>query len=171
MPFVTKALMLQYNLVRTAQHLKSAVFLFVERDPLMTMQSIFLARKTYYGSHEIWWSCKPREYEWLKEEDCFQQIAGQVFFTNRSIRTELAKIPAHRSLFIKYEDFCQFPAQYFDQLRSIFSENGYEIKKPYHGPETFDAQQSVKIDQDAFTRLQKAYQKISYEYDEKRGRE
>jgi hypothetical protein len=74
-------------------------------------------------------------------------------------------------LFIKYEDFCQFPAQYFDQLRSIFSENGYEIKKPYHGPETFDAQQSVKIDQDAFTRLQKAYQKISYEYDEKRGRE
>ncbi len=162
-PFVTKLMMLQFNLSEVYQNIPKSFFIFVKRNSLFNMQSIFLARKKYYGSEKIWWSVKPKEYKRLKKLDVYHQIAGQVYNTNKSISDELNSFPEKSKLIINYEEFCANPEKIYQKLTKMLNELNYDIKVKYKGEKSFDIKNSIKLEEEIINKLKKAYQNLEVE--------
>lgn len=157
-PFITKAVMLQYNLISFSDSIPNSFFIYVKRTPIFVMQSLLLAREKYYGNRNIWWSVKPKEYEILRDMDVYHQIAGQVFFTNKSIESELKKIPKEKKIIIEYEKFCRSPEYYYNEIKEIYKDAGYEIDSKYKSPETFKVRNIIRIDKSEINKLEKSYE-------------
>lgn len=157
-PFVTKAFMLQYNIKGMISVIPRTLIIFIKREPLFNMQSILLARKSYYRDVNIWWSFKPKEYEFIKDMDVYHQIAGQVYFTNMAIENQLKDIPSEKQITIKYEQFCRMPEFYFNKIKDIYSASGYVIKSYYQGTGKFEVQNYEIPGKDDTKRLEKAYE-------------
>lgn len=129
-PFMSKAMMLQYNISFFSEHVPEMFFVHIQRDPKFVMQSISQARKKYYGGKEIWWSVKPKEYSFLKDMEFTAQVAGQVFFTEKAITDQLNSVDDSRKLVIKYEELCESPDAFFMQLSKSLNALGVNIDIP-----------------------------------------
>lgn len=108
-PFMSKAKMLQFNLDYFMQALPELRIIHIQRTPEHVMPSILKARRAYYQDERLWWSVKPAEYEELKNQDPITQIAGQVYYTDRSISRQLANIAPERWVKLDYEELCADP--------------------------------------------------------------
>ncbi len=157
-PFITKNLMLQYHLEEYFTHHSNVIFFFIKRDPLFNMQSILISREKYYGTKDIWWSVKPKEYEELIKMDVYHQIAGQVYFTNKSIEKELQNIPEKNKIEIIYDQFCKCPGSYYDRIVEQYKKHDYKIKTPYKGPIKFNVNNKIKINNNELDNLKAAYE-------------
>lgn len=126
-PFVTKALMLQYNLDFFQPQLDNSIILYIKRDDIYVMQSIYIARLKECDSIDDWWSAKPKEYLSLLGKDIYKQIAGQVYYTNKTIELALEKIPEKNKFIISYIDFIKSPMSLIDTLIKKYSDLGFDL--------------------------------------------
>jgi hypothetical protein len=156
-PFVTKLLMLQFNIDQVSKRIPKAIFLYTKREPIYIMQSILLARETYYGKRDIWWSVKPKEYTKLKDMDIYHQIAGQVYFTDKSISSALEKLPDANKLEISYTHFCNNPRDTYEQLLSKYKRNGLKINLSYSGMKEFKNTNKIKLPKKDILALEEAF--------------
>jgi len=120
-PFMSKIMMLQYNLEYFAEKMPELKIIHVQRDPLYLMQSVSQARVKYYGSDKIWWSVKPKEYSFLKDESPETQVAGQVLFTEQAISSQIKGLPEDRWITAKYESVCKDPKAFLNSLAERFT--------------------------------------------------
>lgn len=160
-PFVTKALMLQYNIPHLAAKLDNTVFLYIRRKPVYNMQSVLLAREKYYSDRKIWWSVKPKAFEWLKTMDVYHQIAGQVYYTNQAIENALSDLPDHKKLMVDYESLCAHPETYYTKMVEIYRQAGYSLSPEYKGPSQFDNTNSPGVPASDLQKLKDAYRYFS----------
>ena len=160
-PFITKAFMLQYNLLDVYNAIPLSLFIYIKRDPIINMQSILLAREKYYNTSMLWLGPKPREYSCLRNMDVYHQIAGQVYFTNKSIKEELGTIPEQNKMIVEYEKFCIEPEFYYKILKEKYEHYNYLIDKNYNGVKNFAPSNSVKLDDDVIKKLENAYKNIA----------
>lgn len=157
-PFITKAIMVQYNLADFYKEIPNSIFFYLKRDPFYVMQSIYMAREKYYGDLSKWWSVKPKEYESLKNKDVYHQIAGQVYHTDLSIQQSLEQIPEDKKLLVDYEDFCENPQKYFQKIKELYKEKNIEfISDNISNDNLFQNSNSLKIEKSEFNRLKDAY--------------
>jgi hypothetical protein len=163
-PFFVKGIMLQYNLTELYKQCSDLIFIYIKRKPLYIMQSLLLARETYFNDRSVWWSVKPKEYNWLKDLNVFHQIAGQVYFTRESIELSLLNIPQKNKIVIDYEYFCENLIHIFDIIREKYQEHGYIIEKEYTGPDSFQVRNETKIPDHELLKFRQAYQ--SFERDD-----
>jgi hypothetical protein len=119
-PFLSKAMMLQYNLAFFAEAIPELKFIYIKRDPVFLMQSLKQARIKYYGNEKFWFSLKPKEYEFLKYESPDVQIAGQVLFTHRAIKEQSVLVPENRFFQVDYEEVCVDPKNFLNALSGRF---------------------------------------------------
>ena len=122
-PFVTKALMIQYNLEEFYSYNTNSIFFYVKRDPIYVMQSIYKARIKYFEDVNSWWSVRPKEYPELLKMDNYHQIAGQVYFTDMHLKKQLVNIPEKSKIIINYEGFCSNPNFYLEKIEQKYQEN------------------------------------------------
>ena len=115
-PFLSKALMLQYNLDYFSSRLSNILYVYIRRDEVYNIQSIYKSRKSEMGSSGLWWSAKPKQYELLKNKGIFEQIAGQVLYSNYEIEKYLESIPDKNKLIIDYEEFVDDPKAVLDLI-------------------------------------------------------
>lgn len=128
-PFLTKGLMLQYNLDFFSNLMPSNIFLYIKREAKFVMQSIYKARiRECDGVHQ-WWSAKPEEYSFLKNKSVEEQIAGQVYFTELAIESALEKLPLDNKLIVNYEDFIVDPEKTYRDLLNKYELLGVHL--PY----------------------------------------
>lgn len=120
-PFMSKIMMLQYNLAYFAEKMPELKIIHVQRDPLYLMQSVSQARVKYYGSDKIWWSVKPSEYSFLKNAAPATQVAGQVLFTERAIQNQIKSLPEDRWVTARYEEVCDKPREFLVNLSERFA--------------------------------------------------
>lgn len=88
-----------------------AKFIFIQRDPLATAQSILKARNDIYGRPSAWWSIRPKEYDSLKTKDPLDQIIGQIFYIERQILEDFDGLEERDKLILSYEELCADPNQ------------------------------------------------------------
>jgi len=160
-PFVCKIVMLQFHLAVLHKCVPNSIFLFIKRSPIYNMQSLYNARIKYYGNMETWWSVKPKEYEKLKEMDAYHQIAGQVYYTNKMIESEIELIPNENKILIEYEKFCEDPESLLFKIKSLYSKFNVDIEKYNSIKEKFVNENSLKIKHSEIKKLEKAYENIS----------
>ncbi len=155
-PFVCKGLMLQYNLQELDQKAEQFLFLRVKRKPEFIMQSIFSARKKYYGTINEWWSVKPKQYKKLLELDVYHQIAGQVYYTEKSIDEGLKSIDDDKQITISYEKFCRNPINILYEINEKYKRTDILLSKKL--PKYFDITDIVTIEIKDMEKLQNAYE-------------
>lgn len=157
--FMSKGMMLQYNIRFFAEQVPEFIFLYIKRQPKFIMQSLLLARRQYYGTDQIWYSVKPKEYLMLSQKNPIYQVAGQVLFTERAIEEQLTEISDDRKIICDYENLCSNPNDIYDQLRNIFHRNNYDINE-YHFSESFPCGNVIKTSQEEIKKLETAYEEM-----------
>jgi hypothetical protein len=127
-PFMSKGKLLQFRAHYFATRMPELIFVQIRRQPRFVMQSIILARRALHGTDEIWWSHRPREFEWLASFGPAHQVAGQVLYTERALARELAGIAADRKLVLDYESLCAEPDALHDRLRETLARHGSPVE-------------------------------------------
>jgi hypothetical protein len=162
-PFMSKGMMMQFNVRYFAEHVPELFFIHISREPTYLLQSVYLARKQFYGETNVWWSVKPKEYEWLADEDFIHQVAGQVFFTEKAIEEQLAHVPDDRQLVYRYEALCADPQRFYEQLSFQFEQRGYRLN-PYRLETSFASNNALKLPREEIDKLEKAYATMESRY-------
>lgn len=157
-PFAAKAIILQYNLDLLRDAFPNSLFIYMRRQPKFVMQSIWLARKRFYGDVGVWWSVKPKEYDDLKEMDVYHQIAGQVYYTEKALEGQLFGMQAHRKLVIDYETFCAEPKAIALSITRKYADLGFPITMNLDGVSQLEASGQIKITATDIERLERAYE-------------
>ena len=160
-PLAMKAHILEFNIPFLSSLLEKALFLFAKRHPFYNIQSMLEARVKYSGDRREWWSVKPKEYSMLEDLDPFEQVAGQVHFTNRAIEEGLEQVDATRGLRVSYEEFCTAPDRVFNQITEKLSQQGYRVNWSYTGPEQFQSTNQVRLPRGDCERITDAYKSLS----------
>ena len=129
-PILFKSFLLGFHSFKQYTTNNKSVFIYINRDRIETAHSILKLRNNLLGDEELWGSIMPKEYSILKELDKFKQIAGQVYFLNKSYKTQLAQIPSRNVIYVDYNSFCASPKGVLDLINSkvLSIENGYEVK-------------------------------------------
>lgn len=160
-PFAAKAIILQYNLPILYEIFPNALFLYVKRNPLFVMQSILQAREAFYQDRHIWWSVKPKEYGELIKLDVYEQIAGQVYFTEEALNKAFDDLPDNHQLTVDYEELCDQPMAFYQTLREKYVSLGYPLDSHYSGPKRFSSGNSIRLSDDDITCFRNAYHRLS----------
>lgn len=120
-PLLMKAMILNWNLSFLHRIMPNAIFLFLKRNTIDNMASLYNARASFFNDTSKWYSFKPPEYQDLKNLDIYKQLAGQVIYTNRAIEAELSDVPMSQQIHITYEDFCSDPGNLLDSLADMMN--------------------------------------------------
>lgn len=141
-PVSLKGMILNWNLSYLNDLIPQSIFIHLKRTELYNIHSLYKARKNYFGDINKWYSFKPPEYSFLKDRSVYEQLAGQVFYTNKAIEKELEVCP-NNVIEIHYRDFCADPKNLFDRISKVFKELGYSFSEVYNGPEMFENRNKI----------------------------
>jgi hypothetical protein len=158
-PFLSKGKMMQFNLAFFAEKMPELFFIHIKRDPSYVMQSVMMSRKKYYGTDQIWWSVKPKEYDYLSEMPPFYQVAGQAFYTVKNIDRGLSMVDETRKMICSYENLCENPNKTFKELQIKFAKHGYPLGN-YNLERRFECQNKLRIPEKEFKALEAAYDEL-----------
>lgn len=138
-PFFLKSLIINWYIESFSKNIENAIFIYIKRDQIENVKSILKVREQYTGSNENWFSFKPCEYEAIKDKDKYIQVAGQVYFTNRTIENQLSKLPESQKIEIDYEVLCNNPAIVYKTLREKLEKYNIQLPKEYTGTAKFNS--------------------------------
>jgi len=161
-PFAMKGLIINSNIPYISSVLDKALFVHLKRHPLYNAQSLLEARVKFSGHRRAWYSFQPAEYDKLKKFAPCEQVAGQVYFTNRAIEKGLEQIDTRRWLQVNYEGFCVNPEQVFYQIADKFAQQGHQVDDwRYKGLERFESTNQVRITEKDCRKIICAYRRFS----------
>lgn len=149
-------IVLSLNIPTLATLFPKAVFLVCQREPVYVAQSILQSRMKTQRDKETWWSVKPQEYTWLKTFPYSEQIAGQVYYTEKRIHKSLATLAPHRFLTLNYHHVCTNPTQQMERIQTLVDQAGYQLQPTGFQPITFDNTNAQKLPDKEFQQLQAA---------------
>lgn len=159
-PLLFKAVMLNWHIPYLCSILEKPLFLFVKRNELYTMHSLYKARKEFFGSVEQWYSFKNPEYVWLRQKDVYEQLAGQIVFTNRYIEQDLSDMSSGKRIDIEYEKFCQNPKYYYELIKEVLADLGYILEDQNVLMSKFQVNNIISDDSFDVARAETALQKM-----------
>ena len=65
-------------------------------------------------------------------------MAGQIFAINQSVELGIGNLPENRKLVVQYEDFCQRPEHYYNEIsRRLIEQDGVDKVPTYSGDTEF----------------------------------
>jgi hypothetical protein len=164
-PLLFKAIMMNWHIDILYKIFKTAIFLFIRRNEIDNMASLYNARIDFYDDCNKWYSFKPPEYVWLKNDDVYGQLAGQVYFTNKQIERSLEQIPTQNKMCISYADLCQKPRALFEEITQKLEKCGYAATNTYEGSHGFDISTASEDKGFDVKRAQKAWYSLAADPD------
>lgn len=163
-PFAGKAGMLLYNLDVLIETFEPCLIVYLFREPKWIMQSILRGREAFYGNREMWWSVRPKEFPELQKLDPLEQVAGQVFFTQKSIDDQLEHIPDSQKIRINYHQFCEDPHDLLTQVEDKYRELGWHISLNRPDARSLVYSRKLRIDAADMERLEAAYRQFEKQF-------
>lgn len=134
-PLLLKAMIINWNLDYLIKLIPNSIFIHIKRDPVYNMQSLYNARLKFFGDVNKWYSFKPPEYEKLINGDVYQQLAGQVYYTNKEISNALGNTGSLVDIY--YKDLVSNPKAFYLKVIEKMMSFGYNVKDEYIGPKKF----------------------------------
>lgn len=137
-PFLFKNLYCSLRVGALADAFPRALFIWCRRDELDCARSIVLGRVRVSGSADRWWSTKPPEYPQLCDLSVAEQIAGQIYYVEEHIRSDLAdNYPGPHLFTVQYERFCADPTSTLDALAAWLAAHGLPVTARQTAPASF----------------------------------
>jgi len=163
-PFTMKAHIVNWYLKSLSENLKNAIFIHIPRNPVATIRSMMKARIITKGDINIWGSWKPKEYNILKDLDVYHQVAGQIYFIEKTI-IEDRKFLGYRYLMFTYEGLCNQPEYiYYKVINKVNKYRDKKIEKEYIRDKKFTISNSKTEFDD--NKIEKAYKYFIDKYGE-----
>jgi hypothetical protein len=99
----------------------TSLFVYIKRDHIPVAVSLFNGRQKHMDDPNRWFSIKPSEYIHLKDRSIPEQIAGQVYYTQREINRQLDVVPDQRRHDLSFPDLCRDPDNELDKIRDFLT--------------------------------------------------
>ncbi|WP_375238860.1 sulfotransferase [Aurantibacter sp.] len=106
-PILFKSFLYGFHIKKAVQEMPKTLFIYLERDIYQNAYSILKLRKKMFGDETVWASMKPEQYSFLKNENIYRQIMGQVLFLNNEYKKQLKAIPEENKISINYTNLCE----------------------------------------------------------------
>jgi len=157
-PLVLKGMIMNWHIPFLDKILDKVIFLNMERDRFFTAQSLYGARNRFFGDTKKWYSFKPAEYSQLASRPPLEQIAGQIHFTNKAVRTGLNKVSENRKLTVSYEELCKSPRTIYKNIQEKLVLQGCEISDiAPENAQPFPVSKEIHLDQTDITAVNDAF--------------
>lgn len=159
-PFAMKAMIMNQNIPELAEQFDKQLFIHIRRDPIFNIQSALEARKRQYGDINTWYSFKTKNYQHLRNLEPLESVAGQIAEINHSVEQGIALLPEHKKLIIQYEDFCQRPEHYYNEIIDrLRKQNGVDIDSipEYTSESNFSSTNHWRLNEYSQESARKAY--------------
>ncbi|MHA7925085.1 MAG: sulfotransferase [Marinobacter sp.] len=163
-PFAMKAMIMNQNIPELAEQFDKPLFIWIRRDPIFNIQSALEARKRQYGDINTWYSFKIKEYPHLKDRDPLESVAGQIAAINRSVEQGIAALPDYKKLVVQYEDFCQRPEYYYNEItRRLTEQGGVSIEQvpEYSGEASFSNSNRWRLEEYSQGDAERVYEAVT----------
>ncbi len=155
-PIVFKSFLLGWHMESMQIKMPKTCWVRIRRDPVQNALSILDLRQKMLGTQEEWASLKPKEYEWLKNEPYWRQVAGQVYFLEKAHTVQLLSLPQDTILDVTYEELCNNPQRIMEKIRLLLRTHRGDIDMLSQPPVNFTQDiYSVRSHPDG-TKVQKA---------------
>ncbi len=89
--------------------------------------------------------------------DLYQQIAGQVYFTEMAIEDGLQYVSERNQLTIDYESLCEDPKAVYKQIVEKYAVLGCDLNPEYNGSKSFVCSNKIHLPKKDIDSLQSAY--------------
>lgn len=99
--------------------LDKSYFIYLVRDPLEVVKSIYRVRRERYGDLGCWWSTKPAGAEEWGDLSPVEQIVKQVYSLSQDYVDQLSQISSNRKLVINYKDVVNDPGMVLDSIINL----------------------------------------------------
>jgi len=137
-----------YHLMKQKEVLRKVIYVYIKRDPLDVAVSILKAREKFYSDKNIWWSSIPLEYEEIKNQNYWHQIAGQIYYLNRYYEQNTAPFESKMVIKVDYKELCQNPKSVINKICQIsLSQYDYDISIKNDPPKSFQYRQYEEEEQ------------------------
>jgi len=156
-PFALKGMILNYNIDFLDKVFEKAIFIHTKREPLTNIESALKAREKQLGSIEEWYSFKIPEYNELRKLNPYEQVAGQIYHINNAVENGLKNVAEHKKMIVNYEEFCENPKKFYEELVSKLKSQGCEIDSVYKGEEKFSVTRKSVDDENILNAYKKFY--------------
>lgn len=156
-PFALKGMILNYNIDFLDKIFEKALFIYIKRDPLSNIESALKAREKQFGNINKWYSFKIPEYKELKKLNSYEQVAGQIYYINKAIENGLKNVLDHKKITVQYEDFCEKPNSFYNELVIKLKHQDCELDHNYIGQEKFDVKRKIVKDENILNAYRKFY--------------
>jgi hypothetical protein len=103
-PLVFKNLNAGQRLRLLSKCFPEAKFIFIQREPIFTAQSIIKAKRKLNIKDNEFWGIKPLNYSKLSELNAYEQIIKQIFFLEKQILKDSQLFEKGSFLHVDYED-------------------------------------------------------------------
>jgi len=134
-PFINKNVKHSVRILSLVEIFPDALFLRMIRDPYETAISILRGRKKIGATS--WWSVMPKEIDQLRNKDDIEQVAGQVYFVEKDILTDMKMVGEGRFFEVHYDDLCANPRKVLDEIATFYKRHGGELRIKYQIPSSF----------------------------------
>mgnify|MGYP003957000285 CR=1 FL=1 len=158
-PFALKGMILNYNIDFLDKIFEKAIFIYTKRNPLTNIESALKAREKQLGSIDEWYSFKIPEYNELIKLNPYEQVAGQIYHINKAVESGLENVAEHKKMIVNYEEFCEDPKKFYDELKDKLNIQGYTMDKEYFGEEKFNVTRKSVSDENILNAYNKIYKK------------
>jgi hypothetical protein len=156
-PFALKGMILNYNIDFLDKIFEKAIFIYTKRDPLTNIESALKAREKQLGSIKEWYSFKIPEYNELIKLNPYEQVAGQIYHINKAVESGLENVAEHKKMIVNYEEFCENPKKFYDELKAKLNIQGYNMDEAYFGEDKFDVTRKSVKDENILEAYKKFY--------------
>lgn len=160
-PLLFKNLNMGQRLRMLAQILPNSKIIWIKRDPLLTAQSIYNAKKRLKLKPNEWWSVMPPNYNELKNLDACEQIIKQIFFIERQIFLDKKLFPEKQLLTIEYESLSSNLNDLLDKIRR-FIHPDLNYRKMYD-PVKFNTRNKNQIEDSVVSKFKYWISKMNWE--------
>jgi len=140
-----------------AELFEKSIFVLCCRRPLYNMQSLLLAREKILGSKHYWWSLRPKEYPELLSLSPYEQVAGQMYYILKDIKTSFSSLSPGRFLQIRYDDLCSQPRAEVSRVIKAVRQMGTIVDWKLDAiPEQFKSTDTQRVSDEEFRELREA---------------
>jgi hypothetical protein len=164
-PVLFKSVLLGFHSARLYQALPKTCFIYIKRNYIDNALSLLKYREKMLGSVNLWVSIKPLQYQWLKDEDIYVQVMGQILFLEFEYLEQLKNVPDANKLFVSYDEVCNEAEKTLHKVKNMMEAQNFKCNVDLSSVIPF---QSVEVAKSAeptvVSKLEAAYAKLKSQF-------
>lgn len=153
-PFCSKWQRHLPRLPALARAFPEAVFIYLERSPTFTAQSLLAGRREFLGDETAWLSARPSGYQPTPTDNPIEQVCRQVHYLRQDASRYIGVIGRERFFATSYESFCRAPAEVMEDFADwYFKRTGVELARRGTTLPALSATDKPKVSDAEFIRI------------------